>query len=631
MKWDDSKFIGFDMETSGSIPEYALQPYRVKYGSAWITCYAEAGTMLPDKVTGKLYPKVADLRNFLRRCIDQNLTVCGWNITFDVAWLIAYGLEPEVMQVKWLDGMLLYRHWDIEPEYDTVRHKKKSYGLKPTVAEQWPHLAGYEDDVDFHDPSEEARAKLFEYCKRDTKYALALTKKYYNLLAQDPQRLAAALIEAKSIPLVASANVRGMVADTDYVSGLSADLDKVAAKCLEMLAPHGVTEKVVRSPKQLSNLLFNEWGLPVIKQNVSDKTGSTTDSTDKEVLHELAFIDPRAKTLREYREALNNKTKFPVAILKSVEYNGDGMTHPSARIFGTYTSRMTYESKQGKNKDERQIGFALHQMKRGKKFRNQIKAPEGYTLVEYDAAGQEFRWMAMASGDETMLALCQPGEDPHSYMGAQIADQDYRALIRAVKEGDEHADLTRKLGKFSNLSFQYRVGAKKATSKARVEYLLDVVEEQVRGFISTYKQTYVGVPEYWDRQIAECSRLGYAETFAGRRVQLRGDFNGKFGWNLASTAINYRIQGTGGDQKYLAIAVLKPYMVREGVLFAWELHDGLYLYVPTDKLAKCVPEMNAMLNNLPYKRAWGFTPSIPLPWDCKAGPSWGELKEWTPQ
>lgn len=629
MKWDDSKFIGFDVETSGSIPEYALQPWRVPSGSAWVTCFAAAGAMLPDKVNGKLNPKVADFRDFLHRCIDSDLTVCGWNITFDVSWLIAYGLEAEVMQVNWLDGMLLYRHYDIEPEYGTVRHKKKSYGLKPTVAEQWPHLAGYEDDVDFHDPSEEARAKLLEYCKRDTKYALALTKKYYNLLAQDPQRLRAALIEARSIPLVAGATVRGMVADVDYAKGLSAELDAVAAKCLDVLAPHGVTEKVVRSPKQLSELLFTTWGLPAIKQNKSEQTGNITDSTDKEVLHELAFIDPRAKVLREYRESLNNKTKFPVAIVNSVEYNSDGRTHPTARIFGTYTGRMTYDSTQGKNKDKRQIGFALHQMKRGKKFRSQVRAPEGYTLVEYDAAGQEFRWMALASGDETMLNLCLPGEDPHSYMGAQIADKDYRELIKAVKAGDDDADLTRKLGKFSNLSFQYRVGAKTATKKARVEYLLDVVEEEVRGFITTYKQTYTGVPEYWDRQIDECKRLGYAETFAGRRVQLKDDFNGKFGWNLASTAINYRIQGTGGDQKYLALAVLKPYMVREGVLFAWELHDGLYLYVPTAKLDRCVPEMNRMLNNLPYKRAWGIEPSIPLPWDCKVGPSWGELKEWT--
>jgi hypothetical protein len=38
--------------------------------------------------------------------------------------------------------------------------------------------------------------------------------------------------------------------------------------------------------------------------------------------------------------------------------------------------------------------------------------------------------------------------------------------------------------------------------------------------------------------------------------------------------------------------------------------------------------MGYLLNNLPYKKAWGFTPPIPLPWDCKASDkSWGQLKE----
>jgi DNA polymerase I-like protein with 3'-5' exonuclease and polymerase domains len=79
---------------------------------------------------------------------------------------------------------------------------------------------------------------------------------------------------------------------------------------LEKLAPHGVTEKIVRSPMQLGKLLFDDWKLPVLKENTGAKTGKVSRATDKEVLHELAFIDPRAKELRAYREALNNETKF---------------------------------------------------------------------------------------------------------------------------------------------------------------------------------------------------------------------------------------------------------------------------------------------------------------------------------
>ena len=144
----------------------------------------------------------------------------------------------------------------------------------------------------------------------------------------------------------------------------------------------------------------------------------------------------------------------------------------------------------------------------------------------------------------------------------------------------------------------------------------------------TYQQSYRNVPLFWRRQIELTKRLGYVETFAGRRVQVAGNWRGTQGWSMESTSINYRIQGTGGDQKYLALSVLRPYITRIGAVFAWELHDGIYLYVPDAMVKRAAVEIPYLLANLPYKKAWGFTPPIPLPWDCKAGRSWGELKEW---
>ncbi len=29
---------------------------------------------------------------------------------------------------------------------------------------------------------------------------------------------------------------------------------------------------------------------------------------------------------------------------------------------------------------------------------------------------------------------------------------------------------------------------------------------------------------------------------------------------------------------------------------------------------------------IPYESVWRFKPPIPMPWDCKVGPSWGDLK-----
>jgi DNA polymerase I-like protein with 3'-5' exonuclease and polymerase domains len=99
---------------------------------------------------------------------------------------------------------------------------------------------------------------------------------------------------------------------------------------------------------------------------------------------------------------------------------------------------------------------------------------------------------------------------------------------------------------------------------------------------------------------------------------------------MESTSINYPIQGTGADQKYLAMACIAPYLRDIGAYFAWDLHDGVYLFVPNDKVQRAAVDIKYILDNLPYKRAWGFSPPIPLTWDCKTGPSWGGLRDYHP-
>ena len=645
--WDDARFAAFDFETSGTLPEYALQPWRIKTGDFWATSLVWArakdgakhawagGAFQGDlsyavlsanmEVYGGLNPHVDAMRDMLNWAIENKVTLVGWNTVYDISVLLAYGLDELVYKVRWLDGMLLWRHYFIEPEYDADRHTRRSYGLKGCVAEVLPTFAGYEEDVDFHDPSIEARAKLHAYNERDTIFTLALAKHWYEKLT--PRQLKAALIEAQSLPLIAKANLEGMVVDTLATRELAAKLDQDAAEALEELAPHGITEKVVRSPLQLARVLYDEWGLPVLKENTGKKTGKVSRATDKECLHELAFLDERAKRVRDYREALGNKTKFADTPLESVDYNTDRRTHPLAIPFGTYSGRLTYASKQGKNKDERQIGFALHQEKRGKVFRDILLAPPGYTILEFDASGQEFRWMAVASGDETMLQLCLPGEDPHSFMGARIANMDYHTVMSLVKAEDKKAKNARQGGKVANLSLQYRTSARKLRTVARVQYGLPMELPEAQMIHATYQRTYPGVPRYWVSQIAETKRNGYVETFAGRRVQVVGNWNGDLEWSMGSTAINYRIQGTGADQKYLAIAVLKDYAVRYDIRFAWDLHDGIYWYVPERHADRAAVEMKALLDNLPYQKAWGMTPPIPMLWDAKRGHSWGGLKE----
>jgi DNA polymerase-1 len=635
VNWDDSKFVAFDFETSGTLEEYALQPWRIAIGDFWATSVSlirhngERLTPHSSKLLVGMQPKRvgAHIRAMLTEAIANDWTVITWFGIFDISVCVAYGCADLVHKVKWLDAMLLWKHLTIEPEYEMDRSKKKSYSLKAAVPEFMPvEHHGYENEIDFHSTDPASLAKLQKYNDRDSVYTWVLAKIFWHELTE--RQLNAALIETECLSMVAETNFNGLPVDTLAANELSQWLKHTAEMRLIDLAPHGVTEKIVRSPTQLAKLMFDDWGLPVLKENTGKKTGKVSRATDKEVLHELAFVDPRCQQLREYREALNNDTKFAQTPLISADYNGDGRTRPAAIVFGTYTGRMTYASKQGKGVNEKQTGFAIHQEKRGKDFRSIIVAPPGYTLMEFDASGQEFRWMALLSGDQAMLQLCEPGEDAHSYMAARIVGQDYRELIRLVHTEDKDAEQNRYLGKVANLSLQYRTYPKTFRSVARVQYNIPLELPEAQRIHRTYQHTYPEVPRYWDRQIRLTKQCGYAETLAGRRVQVTGNWDGSLGWKMESTALNYPVQGTGGDQKYLAMQVIKPYITSIGAYFAWDLHDGIYLWVPDDKVERVAVEIRAMLANLPYREAWGITPSVPLPWDCKYGPGWGSLKKW---
>lgn len=643
MIWDDSKVVAFDFETSGVVPEYALQPWRIATDEFWATSMA-----LIRMVDGRLVPDGSELlfresvvhaqrrrfedvqariRALLQKCIDNDWSVVTWFGTFDISVCIAYGCEDLVHKIKWIDGMLLWRHRWVEPEYELDRSKKKSYSLKAAVPEFMPvEHHGYEEDIDFHSTDPLMLRRLLHYNNRDGVYTWFMAKVLWDELTERQRN--AAMIEAECLSMIAEANFRGMPVDTLVARELAAKLEHTAKTLLEKLAPHGVTEKIVRSPTQLAKLLFDEWKLPVLKENTGKKTGKVSRATDKEVLHELAFADSRCADLRGYREALNNRTKFADTPLVAADYNGDGRVRPAAIVFGTYSGRLTYASSQGKGVNTKQTGFALHQEKRGKDYRSIIIAPPGYSLLEVDASGQEFRWMAELSGDQTMRELCFDGEDPHSYMGSRIVGCDYRDLVNLVHKEDEDAKSSRQLGKVANLSLQYRTFPKTLRKVARVQYNIPMELPEAQRIHRTYQQTYPQVPKYWDRQIQLVKRSGYAETLAGRRVQVVGNWEGPFGWQMESTALNYPVQGTGAEQKYLALKILKNYIIDIQAYFAWDLHDGIYIWVPTEKLERAAADISSMLANLPYREAWDYTPSIPFPWDVKIGPGWGWLKEW---
>lgn len=587
------KLIGFDLETSG------LEPWNGEIYTA--AHYHTEGVTMQE-------PSNDDLRAWLTYCRDNDLTIVGWNVMFDIAWLIAKDMGDLVRQNKWLDAMLLLKRID---------GFRFSYSLKTIVKEKWPAHADYAID-DFSKPTtEEGWQKMLVYNLKDVVFTLTLAKEYIDQLTD--KELAIALCEAECLPELAQAWVDGIYIDTEALQLLK---EQNTAELLKLRMDLGVSTTVISSPKQLANVLYDQWELPVL-----DRTDKGAPSTSKDALHKLAIYAPQDDRLHKLLDMRRCKTiqgKYIEAVEKSIAHHGTNITHPQPQAGGTYTSRLTYSSKQGKGKSEVQTGIALHQWSRDKRVRSELIPPPGYLLGEWDFSGQEMRLMADASQDETMLGLFLNKIDSHSFMGASIKDCDWR-WVHENQDKDPEANKTRYLGKFANLSLQYRIGVATIRIRALTQYGLNLSEPEATMIRSKYALTYPGVVQYWVDAIRKAGQLGYAETRGGHRIKI-DDISE---YSMQQTAINFPIQGTGGDMKLLALAVLKNHFPELGIHFAWDLHDALFLYIPDDSRAvKTCFFVQETLSNLPYEKAWGWSPSVPLPVDGKLGKSWGTLKSY---
>jgi len=627
------KFAGLDIETWGTQPEYALQPWRAKQGKAWLTSIVG----LPPEDTPEI-PKL-DLirmesslefilqitRRFLIACAEQGVHIATWNGPFDMAFLIALGLYKEVMACKWIDGLLLYRHYQQHPTFEAYHEgiKKMSFSLKAAVRQFIPEHAGYEEDVEYNPVTLEQWNTLRVYNRRDVRFTMEIVERlWWNLT---PAQRAVAMHESKCLPMMALSIANGIDIDTDAAESLSQQLrDTSALKYMQLkLNNPEVSQEILASPAQLAELLKG-WGLPTAKL-----TAKGAFSTDKDALDQLAARDPRAKLIAEIREAKGNCTKFAEAPLISVAYNGDGHTYPVPRVYGTYSGRLTYSSSNGKGVKAVPTGIALHQWKRGAEFRKVIKPPEGFTLCEFDFSGQEFRWMAVQTRDQTMLSLCAPGEDAHAYMGSMIAQMSYPQLRKLAKEGDAEAKKKRQHGKLTNLSCQYAVGVPRLMTIARVQYGVHLSLLEAETISTTYRRAYRGVPAYWKRQRRWAEDHDYVENMIGRRVHFLPVCarSQDYSWSYGATAINFPIQSIGADQKYLALSVARNILPDYNAYFYYELHDGLFFIVPHLYAKAFVKRMKHVLSNLPYEKAWGLHLPIQFPVDAKFGPSWGELED----
>lgn len=617
-------FVGFDLETASrdqEHPEYALMPWTVKTKGSEITLSC-AYFMGKSRVESHLLPTtLRDLRALKK-------PVATWNGIFDLAFL--YASDISIRGIHWIDAMNLWKF------LDNGQDMPMSWSLKAGAKKflkDWPKLKDFLElkEEDLPDPSD---PYWRERVIMDAEATALIAEAIWPQLTPQQQNLAK--IQSVSLPMMAKSWVNGIRIDIDAVHAARPEIIRnmtTQELKLGLLEP-GSTEdnytpsKVLRSPDKLRKLLYEDYGLPCTRYTDGGKSGNQKKSTDKAALTYLADVDDRVQEILIWRKYNTILSKFINTPIEACDFLQSDVTHAAPRVFATYTGRGSFSSKVGKKK----VGVALHQLPRGKEVRAYILPTQpDHFVVEFDVMAQEARWMAIMANDPVMQQLFNspaPFNDIHSYMGAQLLGVSFEEFLRRKAAHDPEivgAHGGRNLGKFINLSYNYRISPAAARVKAKVDYNLDASLQQTTDWKTKFTQAYQGIPQYWQMAPKVAQAQGYSETAAGRRYKLSHwqDMN----WATSSSAINQPIQGSSADQKELALAVLATQMPDLEDRLMLEMHDAIHLSIPGGYSMRFLQKANRILDEINYEKYWGYKPPVSFPWEGSLGPNEGSKIE----
>ena len=609
----------------------ALEPFRVRQGNAEISSMA---VCRPDN---SVYQIVNDCskHEWDKRVLDLLRSLKGKRVfahfaVFDVAWNIVT-IEPrkfrpipkEILDIQWACTALLTK-WLVNGQ--VAEEAKFSYSLANLVETFLPEhprtpefmsIKGQTFAAGENDEYWETRGVL------DVIMTKALAEKLINLV---PESMRIGLMtEWADIPAIANSWCNGIPIDVNRIEEVESGLVSKMCAATDHLQVEG---SVLSSPQQLGRLLFGDWGL-----RPWSYTGTKQPSTNGDDLmliqHELKGSDPgmaqKLQCVLDYKRNKTLQSKYIKSMYEALSHSGDGYIYGTPKLFGTYTGRLTYSNtvKQKKYK----TSIALHQLPRkDKEIRSLLIAPEGFCVIENDAAGQESRLIAIRSGDETMLDIFRRGLNFHSMTGAAIIGLEYNDFMTEYKKQVETGGYyieQRQLGKLTNLSCNYRIGGPALAKKAFTEYDTYMTDEMGRFLVNTFNRQYSGVPLYWKQAVNFAKTNGYTECFGGRRYKI-SMWDGNKSWISESSAINMPIQGAGASMKEIAISVMTRKIPE--ALFALDLHDAAFCFAPIQGSKEIGSDLLSCLNSIDYEPFWGFVPEIPLPYESAIGANFGEVK-----
>ena len=523
----DTETTGFDIFNDRIVGlSLAVEPFK-----AWYVPFKEENTPQYAEIVRPLFE-------------NENIAKIGQNIKFDLMVLRRLGIA---IRGRKYDTMILHYLLDPESRHNMNALSERYLNYKPIEIES---LIGKGSKQLTMDLVNVERGK--EYAAEDADVTLRLKHELYPMVEKIGLQHLYFEVEEPMIAVLADIEMAGVRIDTGALAVYAVELNRKLGELEAAIRTEaGEANLNINSARQLGEVLF-------AKMRIAEKPKMTKTKqfcTDEDYLQSFARKHRIVDLILEYRGVKKLLSTYVEALPQLVNRT-TGRIHTSFNQAVTATGRLSSTNPNLQNIPVRDD--------MGRRIRKAfIPSDDDHLLLSADYSQVELRLMAHLSGDESLIAAFEHGEDIHTATAAKLFN----------KSLEEVTSEERRRAKTANFGIIYGISAFGLSQR------LEIPRKEAKEIIDGYFASYPKVKEYMDNVVEKAKEEGFVSTIFGRRRYLNdiSSHNAVARGLAERNAVNAPIQGSAADIMKIAMINVHRRFAAEGIRsrVILQVHDEL--------------------------------------------------------
>ena len=523
----DTETTGFDIFNDRIVGlSLAVEPFK-----AWYVPFKEENTPQYAEIVRPLFE-------------NENIAKIGQNIKFDLMVLRRLGIA---IRGRKYDTMILHYLLDPESRHNMNALSERYLNYKPIEIESLIGKGSKQLTMDLVNVE-----RVKEYAAEDADVTLRLKHELYPMVEKIGLQHLYFEVEEPMIAVLADIEMAGVRIDTGALAVYAVELNRKLGELEAAIRTEaGEANLNINSARQLGEVLF-------AKMRIAEKPKMTKTKqfcTDEDYLQLFARKHRIVDLILEYRGVKKLLSTYVEALPQLVN-RSTGRIHTSFNQAVTATGRLSSTNPNLQNIPVRDD--------MGRRIRKAfIPSDDDHLLLSADYSQVELRLMAHLSGDESLIAAFEHGEDIHTATAAKLFN----------KSLEEVTSEERRRAKTANFGIIYGISAFGLSQR------LEIPRKEAKEIIDGYFASYPKVKEYMDNVVEKAKEEGFVSTIFGRRRYLNdiSSHNAVARGLAERNAVNAPIQGSAADIMKIAMINVHRRFAAEGIRsrVILQVHDEL--------------------------------------------------------